>query len=67
MTRRNAKQPVYRYNGVESSDELVVDLDGEIPTPRTGDIISRKGKNWKVVHSPLKYLMLALYPLYVCS
>jgi hypothetical protein len=50
MSRKNAKQIVYRYNGVESSDEVEVDYDGDVPTPRTGDILSRKGKNWKAVH-----------------
>jgi hypothetical protein len=46
----NMKQFVYRYNGVESSDEVEVDHDGEIPTPNRDDIITRKGKRWKAVH-----------------
>ena len=44
------KQLVYRYNGVEGSEEVEVDRDGEIPTPGLGDIVFRKGKQWKAVH-----------------
>jgi hypothetical protein len=44
------KQLVYRYNGVESSEEVEVDHDGEIPTPSRDDIIVRKGTRWKAVH-----------------
>ncbi|MGO8719979.1 MAG: hypothetical protein ACLQMO_12285 [Acidobacteriaceae bacterium] len=44
-----AKQIVYRYNGDVSSEEVVVDYDGEFPTPQAGDIVERNGKNWKAV------------------
>jgi hypothetical protein len=50
MASKNAKQLVYRYNGVEASDEVEVDRDGEIAIPKQGEIIMRKGKEWKVVH-----------------
>jgi hypothetical protein len=50
MSRKNVKQLVYRYNGVESSDEVEVDHDGEVPTPNQGDILFRKGTRWKAVH-----------------
>lgn len=50
MASKNAKQFVYRYNGVEASEEVEVDRDGEIPVPAHGEIIKRKGKDWKVVH-----------------
>lgn len=50
MASKNAKQVVYRYNGVESSDEHETDFDGKIPTPATGNIVYRKGKAWKAVH-----------------
>ena len=50
MASKNAKQFVYRYNGVESSEEVELDRDGEIPTPAHGDILTRKGKQWKVIH-----------------
>ena len=50
MARNNAKQLVYRYNGVEASEEVEVDRDGEIGLPKQGNVITRKGKEWKVVH-----------------
>jgi len=50
MASKNAKQLVYRYNGVEASEEVEVDRDGEIAIPKQGDIITRKGKEWKVIH-----------------
>ncbi len=50
MSIKNAKQLVYRYNGVEASEEVEVDRDGEIAVPAHGDIVMRKGKEWKVVH-----------------
>ena len=49
MASKNAKQFVYRYNGVEASEEVELDRDGEIAIPKQGDIITRKGKEWKVV------------------
>ncbi len=49
MASKNAKQFVYRYNGVEASQEVELDRDGEIRVPMQGDIITRKGKEWKVV------------------
>jgi len=45
-----AKQIVYRYNGDVSSEEVVVDYEGDIPTPKVGDIIERNKKAWKAVH-----------------
>jgi hypothetical protein len=48
MASKNAKQFVYRYNGVEASEEVELDRDGEIAIPKQGDIIRRKGKEWKV-------------------
>lgn len=50
MASKNAKQLLYRYNGVESSEEVEVDTDGEIPVPAKDSIVMRKGKQWKVVH-----------------
>ena len=49
MASRNAKQFVYRYNGVEASEEVELDRDGEIAVPKQGDIIKRKGKEWKAI------------------
>jgi hypothetical protein len=47
---RGGKQVVYRYNGVESSEEVEVDHNDEIAVPETGQLMTRKGKTWKVVH-----------------
>lgn len=49
MASKNAKQFVYRYNGVEASEEVEVDWDGEVAVRKQGDIIRRKGNEWKVV------------------
>jgi hypothetical protein len=49
MASKNVKQFVYRYNGVEASEEVELNRDGEIAVPKQGDIITRKGKEWKVV------------------
>jgi hypothetical protein len=49
MASKNAKQFVYRYNGVEASEEVELDRDGEIAIPKQGDVITRKGKEWKVI------------------
>ena len=48
MSAKNPKQIVYRYNGVESSEEVEDDLFGEIPIPLEMSFIIRKGKTWKV-------------------
>ena len=42
------KQVVYRCNGDAKTDEVEVDRDGEISVPNQGDVLVRKGKNWKV-------------------
>lgn len=50
MSTRSPKQFVYRYNGVESSEEVEQDFDGEMEMPVKDKVIHRKGKPWKVVH-----------------
>jgi hypothetical protein len=47
---KQARQYVFRYNGDASSEEVVPDLDAEIPVPNNMDVIERHGKKWKVVH-----------------
>lgn len=42
------KQVVFRYNGDAKTDEVEVDHDGEFPVPNRGDVLVRKGKNWRV-------------------
>ena len=50
MSSQGAKQIIYRYNGDEQSEELEVDLDGEVLLPQIGAFMIRKGKQWKAVH-----------------
>jgi len=46
---RQPCQYVFRYNGDEKSDEVVPDLQGEMDMPVKGQILVRRGKQWKVV------------------
>ena len=50
MAQKQAKRVIYRYNGDPYSEETETDLDGDVAIPQYGEIISRKGKDWKVVH-----------------
>jgi len=47
-----ARKIVYQYSDTLWSDDLEIDLTGEL-TFKKGDIIVRRGKNWKIdsVHS----------------
>jgi len=49
IARMKGRQFVYRFNGDEKTQEVVVDADGEIPIPLTGSQIMRNGSPWKVV------------------
>ena len=49
MGRKDAKQFVYRYNGLESSEEIEVDYDGEVAVPMQNQMVTRKGKAWKAI------------------
>ena len=42
-------QIMYRYNGDEWKNEVVVDIGGEETLPKMNQIIRRKGGAWKVV------------------
>jgi hypothetical protein len=44
------RQFIYRYDGDAKSDEVVPDLEGEIPVPEKNHVMKRKGKKWTVVH-----------------
>jgi len=50
MVAKNAKQIVYRYNGMAESDEVKVDLEGETRVPQKDEVLRRKEKSWRVVH-----------------
>ena len=49
MGARDAKQFVFRYNGVENSEEVEEDLDGEMPVPQKDQLVERGGKSWRVL------------------
>lgn len=38
MSAKDAKQFVYRYNGVQSSEEVEQDLDGEMVVPQRDQV-----------------------------
>jgi hypothetical protein len=42
------KKIVYRYNGDPKDDEIVLDINGEMPFSRMGEMTVRKGKRWRV-------------------
>ena len=42
------KQMIYRYNGDPSSDEFVSDTTGRMPLSWIGEMLHRKGKDWRV-------------------
>jgi hypothetical protein len=46
---RRAKQIVFRYNGDPTTEESVLDMDGDKSVPEQGSFIDRKGERWKVV------------------
>ena len=63
MPAKDAKQFVYRYNGVQGSEEVELDLDGEITVPQKDQVIARKGKDWKVVHVSTEESLSAKGPI----
>lgn len=48
-TMTQASQIVYQYDGNQNDRETEPNLDGDIPIPKRGDIVTRRGKRWKVV------------------
>ena len=44
----DAKQVVYVYNGDQETADLVLDLEGEIPEPEMGEMITRDGQTWTI-------------------
>lgn len=43
-----AKQIVYRFNGDPKYDRVISDATGYLPFRRVGDILTKKGKQWRV-------------------
>jgi len=42
------KQIIYRFNGDPKDDETVSDIAGTLPFRRVGEILTKKGKEWRV-------------------
>jgi hypothetical protein len=43
------KQVVFRYNDDDTDADVEVDILGDLPQYAVGDIVTRRGKSWKVV------------------
>jgi hypothetical protein len=46
-----ARQFVYQFDDQNEPEEIVIDMRGEQEVPKAGHIITRLGKQWKVVHT----------------
>jgi hypothetical protein len=62
MNRKNVKQLVYRYNGVESSEEVEIDRDGEIRRLTKATLLSAKASVGRLCTSSPKFPAMARYP-----
>jgi hypothetical protein len=62
------KEFVFRYNRDSATDEVVQDLDGELPVPRKDEFIVRNGVRWKVLHVSIEHAVprtVAVYRVFV--
>lgn len=50
MASNGARRFVYEYNGQQKLQDVEDDLSGGTETPTIGSIVSRNGKEWRVVH-----------------
>jgi hypothetical protein len=50
----NARQFVYQYDDKNEPEEIVIDMRGEQEVPSKGCIITRFGRQWKVVRTATK-------------
>ena len=50
----NARQFVYQYDDQNEPEEIVIDMRGEQEVPAKGCIITRFGRQWKVVRTATK-------------
>jgi len=50
----NARQFVYQYDDRNEPEEIVIDMRGEQEIPSKGCIITRFGRQWKVVRTAIK-------------
>lgn len=45
----DAKELIYLYEADPSTEERITDIAGGTVVPKTGEIIQRKGQQWRVV------------------
>ncbi|HEY2820620.1 MAG TPA: hypothetical protein VGJ06_06220 [Candidatus Acidoferrum sp.] len=50
----NARQFVYQFDDKNEPEEIVIDMRGEQEIPSKGRIITRFGRQWKVVRTATK-------------
>jgi hypothetical protein len=50
----NARQFVYQFDDQNEPEEIVIDMRGEQEVPSKGCIITRFGRQWKVVRTATK-------------
>jgi hypothetical protein len=50
----NARQFVYQFDDQNEPEEIVIDMRGEQEIPSKGCIITRFGRQWKVVRTATK-------------
>jgi hypothetical protein len=64
--RDEIQMVVYRFNGDPRTDERIKKTVSRIGLPRTGDMIVRNGKKWKVSITRQDYIFLerAAIPVY---
>jgi hypothetical protein len=55
----SGKQIIYRFNGDPKYDQTVFDRAGSLPFRRVGDIVTRKGKTWRVANVRDEFNMVA--------
>jgi hypothetical protein len=44
-----AKHVVFRYNDDDKDTDVEVDILGDLPDYAVGDIVTRRGKSWRIV------------------
>ena len=50
----NARQFVYQFDDKNEPEEIVIDMRGEQEVPSKGCIITRFGRQWKVIRTATK-------------
>ena len=62
----DAKDLIYRFNGDPSTDDYETDLSGDSAVPEVGDIVQRRGREWRVVDVSVDYARaVVLYTIFL--